>query len=271
MSTGLFVRPAGGVTAFANFATAFQTPTTTELINAPPADGGPCCPAGFNPDLEPQRARSIEAGLRFDAAPVAGEIVGYTMVIRDALVPFQVAGAEGREFFRNAGRTRNRGFEASIAVRPARHLTLRLAHTSTLVTILDDGAADRDDEGHRLPGVPPHRLGLAAEYDDGRSFVAVQLQATDRYYVDEANTAANPPEPGSPLPGFDGYATLDARVGTTVTALGADLAPFVAVENALDSHHASSVVVNAFGGRYYEPAPGRMISFGVRVATPGNR
>jgi len=95
-------------TLFASAGTSFQTPTTTELINAPPAPGQPCCAAGFN-QLDPQRAAAFELGARgswtgrlsFDAAL-------YHMRVRDALVPFQLAEVPGRDFFRNAGRTRRR-------------------------------------------------------------------------------------------------------------------------------------------------------------------
>ncbi|MEX0907630.1 MAG: TonB-dependent receptor, partial [Gemmatimonadota bacterium] len=100
-------------TVFGNIATSFQTPTTTELINAPPAAGQPCCPTGFNRGLEPQRALSTEVGLRNAAPDWQYEVVAYRMRVTDALVPFQVPDAEGREFFRNAGRTRHQGVEIS--------------------------------------------------------------------------------------------------------------------------------------------------------------
>jgi iron complex outermembrane recepter protein len=39
--------------------------------------------------------------------------------------------------------------------------------------------------------------------------------------------------------------------------------PFVAVTNALDSRYSASVVINAFGGRYHEPGPGRSLLLGL--------
>ena len=55
-------------------------------------------------------------------------------------------------------------------------------------------------------------------------------------------------------------------VGHRGLPLGAaQIKPFAAVNNLLDEQYASSVVINAFGGRYYEPGPARSFSLGVNV------
>src|SRR6185369_412764 len=95
---------------YANLSTAFETPTATELANKP--DGS----AGINPSLDPQYARTFEAGVkgivlghvRYDAARFATHV-------RDELIPFEVPGGAGRRYFRNAGSTRRRGGELGLA------------------------------------------------------------------------------------------------------------------------------------------------------------
>jgi iron complex outermembrane receptor protein len=42
--------------------------------------------------------------------------------------------------------------------------------------------------------------------------------------------------------------------------------PFLGVQNALDREYVGSVVINAAGGRYYEPAPGRNAYVGVALS-----
>ncbi|MDQ3555605.1 MAG: TonB-dependent receptor, partial [Gemmatimonadota bacterium] len=97
-SVGLSLRAAESVSLYANVATAFETPTTTELANRPSGAGG------FNPELEPQRTVSYEAGAkaRFGGAGLL-TLAAYRARVRDALIPFEVEGAAGRQFFRNAG------------------------------------------------------------------------------------------------------------------------------------------------------------------------
>src|SRR5205823_4627868 len=57
-SVGLSVAVARAASVYANASSSFETPTTTELANRPTGAGG------FNPDLEPQRARSLEGGVK---------------------------------------------------------------------------------------------------------------------------------------------------------------------------------------------------------------
>jgi iron complex outermembrane receptor protein len=59
---------------------------------------------------------------------------------------------------------------------------------------------------------------------------------------------------------------VDLRLGHRgIETGGVTVKPFAAVDNLLDERYASSVVVNAFGGRYYEPGPERSFSLGVNV------
>ena len=47
---------------------------------------------------------------------------------------------------------------------------------------------------------------------------------------------------------------------------GSTLRPFGRVSNVLDNEYNGSMVVNAFGGRYYEPAAGRAFQIGMGVS-----
>jgi iron complex outermembrane recepter protein len=246
----------GAATLFANVASSFQTPTTTELINAPPAPGEPCCPAGFNPDLEPQRARSVEAGARTSHGVAHGSVAFYTMDVRDALVPFQVPEAEGRNFFRNAARTRHRGVEVSAGVWLRRDVQVEAAYTLTDVRFRQDGSATDAHADNRVPGIPPARLHAALTWQPGRALFAAELDRTGRQFTDDANTASAP-----------AATRVDVRAATSLRVGGAEVGPFVVLNNVLDEQYFGSVSVNAVGGRYYEPAPGRSIFIGATVRT----
>ena len=246
---------------FANVASAFQTPTTTELLNSPPAPGSPCCPTGFNTDLEPQRTLSSEIGVRGEiSARWSYEAAAYIMDVRDALVQFQVPDADGRDFFRNAGRTRNRGVELATraAISPA--VTLSASYALTDVRFRDDGNADTDFEGNRVPGITPHRLFAAATWSDAASSVTLEVQHNATQYADDANSAVNP-----------AYTILDIRAHTALAAGPFEVAPFVAVSNILDEQYFGSLTVNAAAARYYEPAPGRNVLIGASIRTGGWR
>jgi iron complex outermembrane receptor protein len=241
---------------YANAGTAFQTPTTTELINAPPGAGQPCCPGGFNVDLEPQRATSFEAGFRGSAAGLAIQLAAYHMSVRNTILPFQVADADGREFFRNAGESRHRGLELSAARSFGTH-SARLAWTFNDFTFVDDGDADTDNEGNRLPGVPRHHIFGGITLAPLRAIrVDFEIDHSGEYFADDANTATN--ESATVL---DVRMHADTRIGST------GFRPFIGISNITSTRYNSSVVVNGFGGRYYEPAPPRNVMLGFALAT----
>ncbi len=52
------------------------------------------------------------------------------------------------------------------------------------------------------------------------------------------------------------------RVGWEGTAGKVRIAPFLAVNNVYNRLYVGSVTINAAGGRYYEPAPGRNVYLG---------
>ena len=60
---------------------------------------------------------------------------------------------------------------------------------------------------------------------------------------------------------------IDLYAGHTGLPLGqARLQPFLRLENVFNATYNGSVVVNAFGGRFFEPAPGRSLQAGVNLA-----
>jgi iron complex outermembrane receptor protein len=66
--------------------------------------------------------------------------------------------------------------------------------------------------------------------------------------MNDANTGETP-----------GRVIFGVGAASRLRAGGAELSPMVAVQNLGDVHYVGSVNVNANGGKYYEPAPGRAL------------
>jgi iron complex outermembrane recepter protein len=250
-TAGVSFAAAPGVSLYANLSTAFETPTTTELVNRPTGAGG------FNPELEPQRTTSYEAGVKARSRTAWLEVAAYRARVRDALVPFEVEGAPGRQFFRNAGSARHRGVEAAAGAVPFRGATARVAYTWTDARFGRYVVGGVDLEGNRVPGIAPHRVeGTFHLSSDRGPFAGV-----DARWVDEIPVDDDAPELRS-----SAYALVDVRAGWEALRLGRLRAtPTVSVANLFDVEYNASVVVNAARGRYYEPGPGRSLYLGVEV------
>ncbi len=270
---GIAFRPTSLTAVYGNFSTAFQTPTTSELSNRPTQAGG------FNPDLEPERLRGFEVGIKgfLSDAGVAYDAALFAFGISNMLQPFQIDDPETDEiFFRNAGKTRNRGLELKLTWSPLPEFNLAMAYTGMRFEFSDyevdrevDGTARRIQlSGNEVPGVPPHHLFAGFSYaHTGGTFVEMNAQWTAEYFANDFNG----PAPGSSKPESDfvndGYALVDLRAGIAYSGDVVGGVLFAGINNLFDTRYNGSIVPNAFGDRFFEPAAGRTwyIGFGFPI------
>ena len=241
----------GGQGLFASIARSFETPTTTELANQPSRAGG------FNPDLDPQRGWTVEGGLRGDlGGGFAYDLAAFSSALTNQLVPFEVPSAPSRRFYRNAGRSRLRGFEASARTALSPSLGARITYGYVDARFTEFAVGDNDFADHRIPGIAPHRLEASLRADRGPWFGELRVEARDDVPANDANDAA-----------AESFTLVDLRFGASELAAGRTrVSPFFGVTNLTNVRYATSVVVNAFGGRYFEPGPDRGGYFGLSLA-----
>lgn len=249
-SLGASLRVLPGVWVYGNFASAFDTPTTTELANRPTGAGG------FNPALEPQRTRSVEGGVNLGGGSVRGQLTAYRAHVVNALIPFEVPSAPGRQYYRNAGSAFHRGGEASIATVLSRHADAKVAYSYTSARFEHYTVGTATYDGNRVPGVAPHRVdGTITLHAARGGYLALDGRYSSSTPVDDANAFASP-----------AFATFDLRAGgQRIRAGRSTLEPFVGLTNLLDRSYNTSVVVNAAARRYFEPGPRRMLYGGLEL------
>lgn len=235
---------------YATYSTAFETPTTTEFAN--PTGGG-----GFNPMLDPQEASNYEIGLR---GLLNGrhryELALFSIDVDDELIPFAVPDSPERDYFENAGSSSRDGFEFSLITQPTDRLQATISYTySSFEFDRFVDADDNDFSGNTIPGTSEHILFGELSYRNDRGwFAALDLLHIDDQYADNANTAVN-----------DAYTLSNLRLGYEHVSGSLVVTPFVSVNNLFDEDYNANVRINAFGGRYYEPAPGRNAFAGVTL------
>ena len=246
---GAVWRAADAVAPYANVATAFETPTTTELNARPDGLGG------FNPELGPQRLRTVEVGARGALGPrLTYDVALFRSDAADALVQYLEAG--GRAYFRNAGRTRSRGAELGLQLRLAPWASLQGAWTRADYTFTTyrvpsaTRAAPALDtlDGNRLAGVPRTTARLGARLAPGAFTLDVDHTLQSALWADDRNTFR--------VPGW-GRGQLNVRGAWRGTVGGMAVEPFVGVQNALEARYIGAVTLNGAFGRVLEPAPGR--------------
>ena len=251
-SLGLNWRLGSAIAIYGSLSSAFETPTTTELVNQ--SNGT----IGFNTALGPQRTLNVELGGR-TTGPVTTSLAVYRARVTDALV--QARERDGRAFFENAGRLTIRGIEAGIGLHPTPQTGLTLSYTHTDARfgryLVRNGATTDTLDGRQVPGVPRHVFRGVASARLGPVGIEWDQQIVSRYFADDRNSLA--------APGW-GAGVTSLRIHWARPGMGGiGLAPFIGVNNLWDRRYVAAVTVNGFGGRVFEPAPGRWGYAGLNV------
>jgi len=238
---GIMYSPSDSINLYGNFSTSFQTPTTTEFINNPDGSGG------LNPDLDPQKTIGYEIGakgviqnnLQYDLALFYADI-------DDQLIPFEVEGFAGREFFRNAGKSRQYGLELLLDYLITKYVNISFSYTYLNFEFRDFRIENDIFDGNDVPGIPDHQIFANILYKSDIGFYGgADLLYVSDFFVNDSNSEKN----GS-------YTVLNLRTGFERSFYNKiRLNTFLGLNNILDEKYNSSVRVNAFGDRFFEPAP----------------
>ena len=235
---------------YANYSSTFESPTLNELSNNPDNTGG------FNPNLEPQQAKSFEIGskgritegVRFDLAL-------FRIETENDLVPYQITGQTGKTFYRNAGKTLRKGLEIGLNYTIIEGLTAYYTQTFSNFTYKTYSVNTTNFDGKILPGIPKTNTQIELRYGHSKGFFAsIQGRNVSRVYANDGNTAL-----------ADGYSVLNLRLGNTFSIKDFQIEPFAGVNNLTKTNYIANVQINAQSDRYFEPASLQYFFGGVKL------
>lgn len=245
---GLSYRKNNNTRYYATLSNSFETPTTTEFAN--PAGGG------FNQALEPQEATNYEIGIKTKGENYRFEAALFHIDIDEELTPFELPGQPGRSFFENAGSSDRNGLEIAYI----RQLTgqIELTTSYTYSDFKFDHFTNEDGDvfdGNTTPGIPEDLLHINLSWKGSSGFYSsLNSTYTGELFADNEN-----------LNKVDSYAVSDLRMGFNDFNKDWEIETFMGVNNLFDEDYNSNIRINAFGGRYFEPAPDRNLFFGITV------
>src|SRR5438552_1572075 len=207
-----------------------------------------------NATLKPERLTGGETGVEQRWGPVDVRVTGFWNEVQDQILNVTLstnladcpAGTTCRQRL-NVDRTRIRGVETEIEVRPFPRWRLIAGHAYIDATVRE--AAQAALEGKRLAQVPDHVLTVGVQWDDPAWFAAtVLVRRVGAQFEDDLNTLPMGP-----------YTTLDLRISRQVWK---HANVFFAVENVLNETYATARTSEGVGS---VGAP-RMFHGGVRLS-----
>ena len=246
---GILARLSGSHSVYANVASAFETPTATELGNQPSGA------AGINRDLKPQRSSTYEVGAKgVGAGGLQYNVSLFATGVRDELIPFDIPSGGGRRYFRNAGRTSRRGAELGLGAAVG-GVELGGAYTYANYRFIDFTVDTSNYAGNRIPGIPRQTLQASGTWRSAIATLVTEATIADRMPVNDANSESSP-----------GYAIFNARLVTSawMGRAGAELT--LGAQNVFNKRYVSSVSVNAAAGKFYEPGAQRSVYVGLTLS-----
>ena len=244
-SVGLSYEVAPQQRLFANFSSSFETPALSEL------SANPSGAEGLNLELKPARALNYEFGWKGLWAKTRMEANVFFIESTNEILPYELEAFPGRSFYRNAGATQRWGVEV-FGSHQWKQWELQASMTQAQYRFTENNTS----EGNTLPGIPNSQFFLQLGYTSLQNW---QFQLTGEHigslYADTANAVQ-----------IEAFQKVRLLGGKTIALGNLELNLFAGINNLFDVRYFDNIRLNAFGGRYYEPAPGRNVFFGLSAA-----
>jgi len=189
------------------------------------------------------------------------DLAGYYFSLANTIV--QRRDISGGDYFVNSGRTKQAGAELFLRYNITAADHHRIGNFSAFAAYSwqhyryqDFKQLDADYSGHALPGVSPNTLAAGLDWDSRIGFYArLSYFYSDLVPLNDAGSAA-----------LDAFHLFGARIGYKIPGEARyGLEFFTGVENLTDITYSAGPDINAFGGRYYNAAPGRSFYAGLSL------
>jgi iron complex outermembrane receptor protein len=244
-SIGLTYKVNSNDNIFFSFGTSFETPTLNELSNNPNG-------VGLNEDLNSSSSLNYEIGWRKALSNLTLEAIAYFISSENEILPYELEQFPGKNFYQNVGSTSRFGIElnSQVSFKGGRiNLSYTLSKNKFEDFIIDtNNLAD-----NLIPGIPSQMLDLDLifKFSRGRSLIISNRLIGERY-ADNANETP-----------ISSYNLLNVKYSKDIFS---NSEIFLGFNNAFNQEYFDNIRINAFGKRYYEPAPKRNFYFGVNFS-----
>ncbi|MDA9676655.1 TonB-dependent receptor, partial [Flavobacteriaceae bacterium] len=224
---------------FVNVSTGFETPTLNEFGSSPIG-------SGFNKNLKSQNSLNYELG--FSKTSINNkfkiDLIYFNTNTKNEVLPYEDSQFPGQVFYNNAGKTKRSGLEFSGHYNYNNFLTFKTS--ISIGKYLFDEFIDNEKNysGNKIPGVPEKTMFFNINYRNESKFaVSLQLKVIGDLYANNSNSVK-----------IDEFNSLNLKISKVINYKKITIDPFLIFNNILDASYYDNIRINAFGGRYYEPA-----------------
>jgi iron complex outermembrane receptor protein len=234
---------------FINTSSGFETPTLNEYSATPIG-------TGFNKDLKSQKNMGYELGASLFnlSKKFSLDIVFFESVTNDEVLSYEDENFPDQKFYNNAGKSKRKGIEIAGLLK-LNNTILSSSYSSGDYYFKDFSENSNEYSGNKIPGIPKNIFTLSLEHRTKNNvFLNFNFKNIGEIYADNSNVTK-----------IDKFNTLNFKMGKEFEVSKSVIYPYLIINNIFQSEYFDNIRINAFGGRYYEPAPKRTIFGGIRV------
>jgi len=241
-----------------NLRTSFETPTLNELSNNPTGNGG------FNQDLNAQKSRNLELGISYfnDLRPNSAQELSHAIQCNfyrtrttNDIINYELEDFPGRSFYRNAGSSIRQGLEFSYDLSFNDFYQFSTNYSFIDPTFISYSVNGNSFDGNVIPGISKHFGGMTIkrEKDEGFNF-SVNNYFRSKIFLNDENSVEDA-----------AFYKLNISLSYKFLVKDQLIQAYCTINNITNSDYNDNIRINAFGGRYYEAAPGRAFYGGIKL------
>ena len=232
-----------------SFSSSFETPTLSELSSNPYGD------SGLNPQLIAQKALNFEFGYRSKMKNKYFEMVAFYIPTDDEITPYEIEQFPGRTFYRNAGKTSRKGIEIIFNHNISKKINFDNSYTFSDFKFREFTSGGNNLNDNYLPGIPKNIFNSNISYktENGLIFLT-ELIYNDKIYSSNNNDVFEKP-----------YWLSNFKISKKINNKNLFWDIYFGLNNVFNTYYSDNIRLNAFGGRFFEPAPLRNFYLGLNL------
>ena len=237
---GLLWRSSPTTVCFVSLGSGFEVPALSELSANPYG-------SGFNPEIQPMSFNSLDFGYRKQSPLYRWEAVIFYTTATNELIRYELEDFPDQNFYRNLGDSTRYGIEVDALIPFKNHM---LQGGISLASY----EFSENETQKNLPGVPTTTSNLRWTYSNDDWKLSIDGRFAGNYFADNANTVR-----------IDHYGLANFEIQKQFHLKSAAITLGCSVFNMTNTRYFDNIRINAFGGRFYEPAAGRQLILSLKT------
>ncbi len=234
---------------YVNYSNGFETPTLNEFSSN-------ISNTGFNENLDSSKYNNYEIGFSNlnSLSNLNFRIIYFKSYSKNEIVSYQLEDFPDQNFYRNSGKTSRSGIESEINFKVNQKLKLNLISTIGNYKFVKYEVNGQDFSKNRIAGLPKNQHVFNLNYSLTKKInLILDFKMFGNMYADNSNKTI-----------INDYKKIDLTIFKDFNISNKNWNGFISINNLTNTKYFDNIRINAFGSRYYEPAPGLNFMLGIR-------